>query len=211
VYTSSAMKQLSITAVLLLCPALYAQDRVAAAIDSLPSVKSIDQVAISPDGLQVAYIVAGELFVAPVPNGPSHRVAPNRNAAREVTWSVDSHQLAWLNDLPGDKPASQLWSASADGSEVTQRVTFQGYAQSPRYSPDGKTISVLYIEGMPRVAGPLVAGLRHERRHELLLRGQLLHRGLEEERVVRRLERRAVAQRDLELAGPGLRITCLDR
>jgi dipeptidyl aminopeptidase/acylaminoacyl peptidase len=155
VYTSSAMKQLSITAVLLLCPALYAQDRVAAAIDSLPSVKSIDQVAISPDGLQVAYIVAGELFVAPVPNGPSHRVAPNRNAAREVTWSVDSHQLAWLNDLPGDKPASQLWSASADGSEVTQRVTFQGYAQSPRYSPDGKTISLLYIEGMPRVAGPL--------------------------------------------------------
>ena len=68
------MKQLSITAVLLLCPALYAQDRVAAAIDSLPSVKSIDQVAISPDGLQVAYIVAGELFVAPVPNGPSGNI-----------------------------------------------------------------------------------------------------------------------------------------
>ncbi|HKR85098.1 MAG TPA: S9 family peptidase [Terriglobales bacterium] len=154
-YTSTAMKQLSIIAVLLLCSALYAQDRVAAAIDSLPSVKSIDQVAISPDGLQVAYIVAGELFVAPVPDGPSHRVAPNQNATREVTWSVDSHQLAWLTDLPGEKPASQLWSASADGSEMTQRVTFQGYAQSPRYSPDGKTISVLYIEGMPRVAGPL--------------------------------------------------------
>ena len=60
-----------------------------------------------------------------------------------------------------------------------------------------------------RVAGPLVAGLRHERRHELLLRGQLLHRGLEEERVVRRLERRAMAQRDLELAGPGLGVARL--
>ena len=154
-YTSTAMKQLSIIALLLLCSALYAQDRVAAAIDSLPTVKSIDQVAISPDGSQVAYVVSGELFVASVPDGSPHRVAPNQNATREVTWSLDGHQLAWINDLPGDKPASQLWSASADGSEMTQRVTFQGYAQTPRYSPDGKTISVLYIEGMPRVAGPL--------------------------------------------------------
>jgi dipeptidyl aminopeptidase/acylaminoacyl peptidase len=149
------MKQLWIAAVLLFCSSLYSQDRVAAAIDSLPEVKTIDQVAISPDGAQVAYIVAGELSVASIANGEAHRVASSQNATREVTWSADSHYIAWLNDLPGDKPASQLWSASADGSDLTQRATFEGYAQTPRYSPDGKTISILYIEGMPRVAGPL--------------------------------------------------------
>jgi len=151
------MRQLLIVAVLLLCAALSlaAQDRVAAAIDSLPVVKTIDQVAISPDGSQVAYIVSGELSVATVADGTTHRVASNQNATREVTWSADSKHLAWLNDSPGDKPASHLWSASWDGSDLMQRAGFEGYAQTPRYSPDGKTISILYIEGMPRVAGPL--------------------------------------------------------
>ena len=58
-----AMRQAKLYIVVLLCCVLEApfaaQDRVAAAIDSLPSVKSIDQVAISPDGSQVAYIVGG--------------------------------------------------------------------------------------------------------------------------------------------------------
>ena len=149
------MKELWIAAVLLFCSALYSQDRVAAAIDSLPAVKSIDQVAISPDGSQVAYIVAGELSVATISDGAAHRMAASQNATREVTWSADSHYTAWLNDLPGDKPGSQLWSAAADGSDLRQRASFEGYAQTPRYAPDDKTISVLYIEGMPRVAGPL--------------------------------------------------------
>ncbi len=51
-----------------------AQDRVAAALDSLPTIKKIDQVAISPDGTQVAYIVEGELSVAAVAGGSSHRI-----------------------------------------------------------------------------------------------------------------------------------------
>ena len=71
------MREPKLCVVLLLCCVLEipfaAQDRVAAAIDSLPSVKSIDQVAISPDGSQVAYIVGGELFVATASDGTSHR------------------------------------------------------------------------------------------------------------------------------------------
>jgi len=132
-----------------------AQDRVAAAIDSLPSVKAIDQIAISPDGSQVAYIVEGELSVASVSDGATHRVAADQKAIREVTWSADSRHIAWLCDLAGEKPASQLWSSSTDGAELTQRATFAGYTQTPRFSPNGKTLAVLYIEGMPRVAGPL--------------------------------------------------------
>jgi dipeptidyl aminopeptidase/acylaminoacyl peptidase len=152
------MKHLQLSVILLLCPLALsagAQDRVAAAIDSLPPVKSIDQVAISPDGTQVAYTVGGELSVASVSDGASHRIAADQSTTREVTWSADSRHIAWLTDLPGEKPASQLWSSSTDGSDLTRRATFNGYAQTPRYSPDGKTAAVLYIEGMPRVAGPL--------------------------------------------------------
>ena len=46
--------------------AALAQNRAAAVVDSLPSVKKIEQVAISPDGTQVAYIVGGQASVATV-------------------------------------------------------------------------------------------------------------------------------------------------
>ena len=44
---------------ILLTTCARAQDRVTTALDSLPSIKKIDQVAISPDGAQVAYIIEG--------------------------------------------------------------------------------------------------------------------------------------------------------
>ncbi len=135
-------------------PAL-AQDRIAAALDSLPTTQKIDQVTISPDGSQVAYIVEGVLFVAPVSGGAAHRVASDQKTARDVTWSADSQRLSWINDLPDEKPAAQLWTASADGSGLDQVASLKGFAQTPRYSPDGTKIAVLYIEGIPRMAGPL--------------------------------------------------------
>jgi dipeptidyl aminopeptidase/acylaminoacyl peptidase len=140
----------------LLSSAAVAQDRVAAALDSLPAIKKIDQVAISPDGTQVVYIVEGELSVAAVAGGSSHRIAAEQKlAARDVTWSADCQHVAWLGDLPGELPASQLWADSADGGNLVKLADLKGYAQTPRYSPDGTKIGVLYIEDMPRVAGPL--------------------------------------------------------
>ena len=132
------------------------QDRVAAALDSLPAIKTIDQVAISPDGTMVAYIVEGELTVEALAGGSAQRIAPEQKlAARDVAWSADSKEITWLGDLPGEVPRSQLWAAAASGEKAVKLADLKGYAQTPRYSPDGKKIAVLYIEDMPRVAGPL--------------------------------------------------------
>jgi dipeptidyl aminopeptidase/acylaminoacyl peptidase len=143
---------------LLLCAlnGAVAQDRVAAALDSLPVIKKIDQVAISPDGKNVAYIVDGELSVESLAGGEARRIAPDQKlAARDVTWSADSKKLAWLGDLPTDIPAAELWSASADGSGLVKLADLKGFAETPRFAPDGAKVAVLYIEGMPRIAGPL--------------------------------------------------------
>src|ERR1700722_18353160 len=141
---------------LVIPPPPAAEDRVAAAIDSLPSIKKIDQVAISPDGTQVAYIVDGELSVSSVAGGPAHRIAADQKlATSDWAWSADSRHIAWLADLPGDVPAAQLWAASPDGSRLARLADLKGYAQTPRYSPDGTKLAVLYTEDMPRVAGPL--------------------------------------------------------
>jgi len=134
----------------------FAQDRIATALDSLPTIKKIDQVAISPDGKSVAYIVDGALSVEPLTGGEARRIAPDQKlAARDVTWSVDSKKVAWLGDLPTDIPAAELWSASADGSGLVKLADLKGYASIPRFAPDGTKVAVLYIEGMPRIAGPL--------------------------------------------------------
>ena len=137
-----------------------AQDRVAAAFASLPTIKRVNQVAISPDGRQVAYVVDGEISVATLAGESQHKVGASQNmdqkiSARDLTWSSDSRQVAWLADLPGEVPAAQLWCAFADGSNVAKLADLKGFAQTPRYSPDGAKVAVLYIEGMPREAGPL--------------------------------------------------------
>jgi hypothetical protein len=57
--------------------------------------------------------------------------------------------------LPTDVPAAELWTASADRSGLVKVADLKGFAATPRYSPDGTRVALLYIEGMPRIAGPL--------------------------------------------------------
>jgi dipeptidyl aminopeptidase/acylaminoacyl peptidase len=122
----------------------------------MPHAKKIDQVAVSPDGTQVAYIAEGELAVVPVAGGASHAVAVEGSLAlREVAWSADSKRIAFVADLPGDVPAAQVWTAAADGGALRKHGELRGYVQTPRFSPDGSKLAILFIEGMPRVAGPL--------------------------------------------------------
>ncbi|MGD0415909.1 MAG: LpqB family beta-propeller domain-containing protein [Terriglobales bacterium] len=134
----------------------HAATRAAAVLDSMPHAKKIDQVALSPDGTQVAYIVDGQLTVTPVRGGSLRAISvEGKLPLREVTWSADSKQLAFLADLPGDIPVAQVWTAAIDGSAPAQRAELKGYAQTPRFSPDGATLAILFIAGLPRVAGPL--------------------------------------------------------
>jgi dipeptidyl aminopeptidase/acylaminoacyl peptidase len=132
------------------------EDRVASALDSLPSIQKITNVAISPDGSRVAYIVDGFVSVATIADGTSHAITTEQKmSARDLAWSPDNRRLAWLTDLPGDAPSAELWSASVDGADPEKLADLKGYAQNPQYSPNGSKVALLYMEGMPRVAGPL--------------------------------------------------------
>lgn len=144
------------------CVSLWAQDRdpahsrAAAVLNSMPHAKKIDQIALSPDGTQVAYIVDGQLTVTPVRGGSLQAVSvEGKLPLREVTWSADSKQLAFLADLPGDVPVAQVWTVALDGSAPAKRAELKGYAQTPRFSPDGANLAILFIESLPRAAGPL--------------------------------------------------------
>jgi dipeptidyl aminopeptidase/acylaminoacyl peptidase len=146
----------------LICTPLFAEEPPAApsgagaVLDSMPHAKKIDQVALSPDGTQVAYIVNDGLAIVPASGGSAHTIAVEGNLPlRDVVWSTDSKRIAFIADLPGDVPAAQLWTTSADGSHPTKHAELRGYAQTPSFSPDGSKLAILLIEGMPRIAGPL--------------------------------------------------------
>ncbi|MGC2794072.1 MAG: hypothetical protein WA899_18780, partial [Candidatus Sulfotelmatobacter sp.] len=81
-------------ALMLSCTSLSAQDgpsHAATVLDSMPHAKTFDQVALSPDGAQVAFISNGELAVIPASGGSSHTIAVEANLPlRDVAWSADS-------------------------------------------------------------------------------------------------------------------------
>jgi dipeptidyl aminopeptidase/acylaminoacyl peptidase len=147
---------LSLSLPLVAQPQDAALSRAATVLASMPHAKKIDQVAISPDGTQVAYIIGAELTVTAANGGPLRTISlEDKLSLREVTWSANSKQLAFLADLPGDTPVAQVWTLALASGAPVKRAELKGYVQTPRFSPDGTRLTILFIEGLPRVAGPL--------------------------------------------------------
>jgi len=132
------------------------------AIDRLYVARSIPRVAISPDGTRVAwveYLSAGgsAIYVADVANPTAKRtVSAGKNGGLEghMAWSHDSKHLAFLSDveMPGQY---QLYVADINDRPARKLTDLTGYLDAPKWSPDGKTIAILFTESAPRAAGPL--------------------------------------------------------
>jgi dipeptidyl aminopeptidase/acylaminoacyl peptidase len=132
--------------------------RAAAIWDSMPHAHSAEQVAISPDGTKIAFTDGAHVFLAPLaPNAPIKTfAAPNDLPVRDLAWSPDSAHIAFIADTSEEKPAAELYFADPNTTRARKLADFHGYVSTPRFSPDGKTLAVLFIENMPRIAGALV-------------------------------------------------------
>jgi dipeptidyl aminopeptidase/acylaminoacyl peptidase len=136
------------------------------AIHVLFSGKGFSQTAISPDGKRVAWvenIAPGKsaIYVAGV-NGKAkpRRITAGSPAAFHaedaIAWSPDSKEVAFLSDVI--KPSQQqLYIISATTGRARKLTNVKGYLASPGWSPDGKSLAVLFTENAERVAGPLAA------------------------------------------------------
>jgi dipeptidyl aminopeptidase/acylaminoacyl peptidase len=133
------------------------------AIRTLFLGKTIDQTAISPDGSKVAWVESANesgsaIYVSTVTGAEVRRVTAGKGAAMEdsIAWSPDGRRIAFLSDAaqPGQ---AQLYVAGAAGGPAAKLTSVKGFLTSPGWSPDGKTIAVLFTENAIRAAGPLVA------------------------------------------------------
>ena len=144
------------------------RSRAAAIMESMPAPTSFDQVAISPDGSKLAWTNGGSITLSTPFPGAETKIIPTPNdlPVRELAWSPDSAHLAFIADLPSEKPAAELYVAEIVTATTRGLVTFlptvhkladfHGYVSAPGFSPDGKSLAVLFIENIPRVAGPLM-------------------------------------------------------
>src|ERR1051326_4082832 len=73
---------------------------------------------------------------------------------RGLAWSPDSSRLAFLSDCAKGGQL-QLYTVAASGGAPRKLTSLTGYLAHPRWSPDGKSIGVLFTENAPRMAGPL--------------------------------------------------------
>ena len=141
------------------------------AIEALSAASSFGQVAISPDGKKVAWVeglrdkggaeTGNSAIYATTIDGkaPARKITASSRAGRaesDIAWAPDSRRMAFLSDAqePGQL---QLYLQGLAGQPAKRLTNLKGFLAAPKFSPDGKTIAVLFTENATRAAGPLVA------------------------------------------------------
>jgi dipeptidyl aminopeptidase/acylaminoacyl peptidase len=146
-----------------------------AAIDPLHAIfftQQFGQVALSPDGTEVAWVETqidkdgaetgkNDIYVVVYGKGLkpvriSAGTAGTHFDEHGLAWSPDSKQLAFLSDA-AQKGQLELYTVNFAGGPVRKITNVKGLLTTPKWSPDGKTIALLYTENATRNAGPLVA------------------------------------------------------
>ena len=158
-------------------PHLLAQDAAAAqtqgrahideVLKGLNRGRSVGQVAVSPDGKNLAWLQPGregtEIRVAPLDDlSKSERVTaaakPEQHCREgQIAWEPDSKALAFFSDCAKPSEQADLYLAPMDGSAARRLTELKGLAEALAFAPDGQSVAFLYVEGATRAAGALAA------------------------------------------------------
>jgi Tol biopolymer transport system component/C-terminal processing protease CtpA/Prc len=109
------------------------------AADRLVLNDQIQELALSPDGKKVAFIVRGEVFsAASKEGGDASRVTTTTEVESQITWAPDSRRLAYVSLRDGTS-SIHLYDF---GTRAETRLTrSEAGDHSPRFSPDGKSLA----------------------------------------------------------------------
>ena len=107
-------------------------------VERLTITSGIEEMALSPDGRKVAFVVHGEVFAASSREGGSAtRVSNTAARERQVRWSPDSRRVVYISDRDGSQG---LYLYDFTTSRETRLTEAAAGDVTPVFSPDGRSI-----------------------------------------------------------------------
>jgi tricorn protease len=109
------------------------------AVEHLRLTEAISEIALSPDGKKIAFVVRGEVFAASATDGgDAARVTFSPAEESQVAWSSDSRRLAYVSDRDGP---THLFLYDFPTNTETQLTREAASDDTPQFSPDGKMLA----------------------------------------------------------------------
>ena len=145
--------------------------RIEQVLAQLGKAQSIQAVAISPDGKQLAWVIRHDgkptVEVADADGRHAHRVSvtakPGSCAESDLAWAPDSRRLAFVSKCSVDLTSTKvmqnaIYLADTRGNGAPARLAeLQGYVRSQQWTADGKSLGFLYVPGATRHASAVAA------------------------------------------------------
>ena len=124
-------------------------------VDDVMAMKGVGDIAISPDGKRIAYVVTerntadnvtnSDVWIVAVAGGEARRVTSGPRADRAPQWSSDGSWLAFLSDRTDKR--LQVFGIDPSGGEAWQITRHEAAVNSYRLSPDAKRL--VYVASSP--------------------------------------------------------------
>ena len=112
-----------------------------AGIEHLRLTNQIRELALSPDGRKILFIVRGEIFAASAKDGgDAARVTTTAGNESEVAWAPDSRRAAYVSDRNG---VAQLFLYDFTTQQETRLTNGAVPDYAPAFSRDGRSLAFL--------------------------------------------------------------------
>lgn len=145
--------------------------RIEQVLTELGKAQSIQAVALSPDGRQLAWVIERHgkpaIEVADADGRNVHPLGaigkPGSCAESGIAWSPDSRQLAFIANCSVDLTATKamqnaIYLAEGSGKSAPKRLAeLKGYVRSLQWTGNGKSLGFLYVPGATRRASAVFA------------------------------------------------------
>ncbi|MEE2792663.1 MAG: S41 family peptidase [Acidobacteriota bacterium] len=112
-------------------------DGVAMRPSRVSAAGQIEDVELSPKGERALFVARGDIFTAPIENGPTRNLTRSSDAHEKwARWSPDGSRIAFVSDRDGE---DEIYVMSQDGVGTPEQLTDGGNAMryAPVWAPDG--------------------------------------------------------------------------